>query len=85
MQTEQHKFFQIGDANLKIKVFPNVAEPSEGYTKFLLDQLDCQGKTAIDLGCGTGILAIALAKQGFEKIYAVLGDIMTFIFFWKNL
>lgn len=68
---KEQRLFKKGNATIKIQIFPNMAEPSEGYTQFLLDQLDCQGKTAIDLGCGTGILAIALAKQGFETVHAV--------------
>ncbi|NES86553.1 MAG: methyltransferase [Moorea sp. SIO2B7] len=71
MDTEQYKSFKIKNTTIKIKIFPNMAEPSEGYTQFLLNQLNSTGKTALDLGCGTGILAIALAKQDFETVYAV--------------
>lgn len=72
METAQEeKYFYMDNITIKIKTFPNVAEPSAGYTEFLLENLVCKGKTAIDLGCGTGILAIALAKRGFKKVYAV--------------
>ena len=72
METIQsEKYFDIGDHTIKIKIFPNMAEPSEGYTEFLLQNLECSGTTALDLGCGTGILAIALAKRGFKQVYAV--------------
>ena len=63
--------FNLGEITLTIQPFPNMALPSEGYTKFLLNHLKAQGKIGLDLGCGTGILAIALAKLGFEKVYAV--------------
>ncbi|MGH7999757.1 MAG: 50S ribosomal protein L11 methyltransferase [Brasilonema sp.] len=69
--TQSEKNFNIGDIIIKIQTFPNVAEPSVGYTEFLLENMVCKGKTAVDLGCGTGILAIALAKRGFQTIYAV--------------
>jgi ribosomal protein L11 methyltransferase len=36
-----------------------------------LDSLDLQGKTLIDYGCGSGILAIAALKLGAAKVYAM--------------
>lgn len=36
-----------------------------------LDSLDLTGKTLIDYGCGSGILAIAALKLGASKVYAV--------------
>ena len=36
-----------------------------------LDAIDVQGKTVIDFGCGSGILAIAALKLGAAKVYAV--------------
>ena len=36
-----------------------------------LDSLDLKGKTVIDYGCGSGILAIAALKLGASKVYAV--------------
>jgi ribosomal protein L11 methyltransferase len=43
-------------------------------TKMILETLegmDCQGKTIMDMGCGTAILAIYCAKKGAERIDAV--------------
>jgi len=34
-----------------------------------LDAYNVQGKTAIDFGCGSGILAIAALKHGAKKVY----------------
>jgi len=36
-----------------------------------LDSLDLKGKTVIDYGCGSGILAIAALKLGASKVYAM--------------
>jgi ribosomal protein L11 methyltransferase len=36
-----------------------------------LDSLDLNGKTVIDYGCGSGILAIAALKLGASKVYAM--------------
>jgi ribosomal protein L11 methyltransferase len=36
-----------------------------------LDSVDLKGKTLIDYGCGSGILAIAALKLGAAKVYAV--------------
>jgi ribosomal protein L11 methyltransferase len=36
-----------------------------------LDSIDLSGKTVIDFGCGSGILAIAALKLGAKKVYAV--------------
>ncbi len=39
-----------------------------------LDQADLSGKTVIDYGCGSGILAIAAALLGAEKVICVDND-----------
>lgn len=36
-----------------------------------LDALDLTGKTVVDFGCGSGILAIAALKLGAEKVIAI--------------
>ncbi|MDA9558008.1 50S ribosomal protein L11 methyltransferase [Vibrio sp.] len=36
-----------------------------------LDSLDLKGKTVIDFGCGSGILAIAAIKLGAEKVIGI--------------
>jgi ribosomal protein L11 methyltransferase len=36
-----------------------------------LDSVEIQGKTLIDYGCGSGILAIAALKLGAKKVFAV--------------
>lgn len=39
-----------------------------------LDGADLEGKTVVDYGCGSGILAIAAALLGAEKVYCVDND-----------
>ncbi|GAA6168749.1 50S ribosomal protein L11 methyltransferase [Sessilibacter corallicola] len=36
-----------------------------------LDQIECQGKTAIDFGCGSGILAIAALLLGAKSVQGI--------------
>lgn len=39
-----------------------------------IDQVDLTGKTVIDYGCGSGILAIACALKGAAKVFAIDHD-----------
>ena len=39
-----------------------------------LDGNDLVGKTMVDFGCGSGLLAIAAAKLGAARVYAVDND-----------
>ncbi len=41
------------------------------WFKELVDKGRIKGKTALDLGCGTGAKSIYLAKAGFEKVVGV--------------
>ncbi|MDD4142243.1 MAG: 50S ribosomal protein L11 methyltransferase [Bacteroidales bacterium] len=37
-------------------------------------KVDCKGKSLLDMGCGTGVLAILAAKKGADMIWAVDND-----------
>lgn len=39
-----------------------------------LDGRDCSGKTVLDYGCGSGILALAAALLGAEEVHAIDND-----------
>lgn len=45
-------------------------ETTSLLTEILLS-INLNGKTALDMGCGTGILAIAMALNGAKKVYAI--------------
>ena len=58
---------------IKLHYEPNVFRPTL-TTAFLTDQVDrsrLPGSTVLDLGCGTGPIAIALAMSGAGSVYAV--------------
>jgi ribosomal protein L11 methyltransferase len=48
-------------------------ETTRGMLQMMLT-LDLQGKAVLDLGCGTGILAILAGKMGAKTIYAIDND-----------
>jgi len=48
-------------------------ETTRGMLQMMLT-LDLQGKAVLDLGCGTGILAILAEKMGAKAIYALDND-----------
>jgi release factor glutamine methyltransferase len=54
--------------NVTVKIFPNVFHPGLFHsTKFLIEFItkqSIQGKSLLELGCGTGLISIISAKQG---------------------
>lgn len=63
------------DASIKILLDPGLAfgtgnHPTTALCLAWLDGEDLAGKTVLDYGCGSGILAIAAAKLGAGKIVA---------------
>jgi ribosomal protein L11 methylase PrmA len=59
---------------MRLTVRPTVFHPryfisSERFAEFI-DTLDLNGKQVIDVGTGTGILAIAAARAGAERVIA---------------
>jgi ribosomal protein L11 methyltransferase len=45
----------------------------------------CSGKTVMDVGCGSGILALAASKRGAEKVYAFDIDPVSLINVFENI
>lgn len=63
------------DASIKILLDPGLAfgtgtHPTTALCLSWLDGEDLQGKTVLDYGCGSGILAIAAVKLGATKVIA---------------
>jgi len=60
--------------SVTLELVKDVFEPTT-TTQLLASQMgDVQGKKVLDLGCGSGPIAIAAAKAGAEKVHAV--DVM---------
>ncbi|MCD6447750.1 MAG: methyltransferase, partial [Thermoplasmata archaeon] len=62
------------DPSLKIKVFEGVYEPAED-SYLLIKAIEAEGrKKALDMGCGCGIIALHLAKNGCDVTAADIND-----------
>ncbi len=64
---------------VNIRLDPGLAfgtgtHPTTAMCLAWLDGLDLQGKTVLDFGCGSGILAIAALKLGAARAYGVDND-----------
>jgi ribosomal protein L11 methyltransferase len=62
-----------------IKLDPGLAfgtgtHPTTRLMLTFLDRYDCEGKTVVDFGCGSGILAVTAAKLGASQVLAVDHD-----------
>jgi len=66
-----------GDINIMLDpglAFGSGTHPTTALCLAWLDAQDLQGKTVIDYGCGSGILAIAAALLGARQVIAVDND-----------
>lgn len=63
--------YSVAGLDIKLELAPGVFEPTT-TTQLLIEQLgDVKGKTVLDLGCGSGPIAVAAALKGAERVYAV--------------
>lgn len=60
---------------LKVKIFDGVYDPSDDTYLLLEAVRDKKDLKALDMGCGTGIIAIYLAKQGCKVTAADINDL----------
>ncbi len=69
----------VGDGHTIIRLDPGLAfgsgtHPTTRLCLEWIDQTELAGKTVIDYGCGSGILAIACALKGAGTVYAIDHD-----------
>lgn len=81
-QWEKENFDPILEREFGIKLDPRMAFGSGSHETThqlvsLLMQMDFSGQTVLDMGCGTGVLGIAMAKSGAEKVTAIDIDDMS--------
>ena len=51
--------------------------PTTRLSALALVQLDCQNKTVLDMGCGSGVLAILASKMKAKRVVAIDYDILS--------
>jgi 16S rRNA (guanine1207-N2)-methyltransferase len=69
----------VGGERLKIRSLPGVFSYSEldPATRLLLENLgDVSGNTALDFGCGSGVIGILLMRKGAAKVDMVDADLL---------
>ncbi len=60
--------------DIRIKVFPGVYEPSDD-SYMLIETIDVKGdERVLDMGCGSGIVALHLAKSGCDVVAVDIND-----------
>lgn len=70
LELELFKYSLENVGEIKLSLFKGVMNPSP-YSMLLANSLGSGGAlTAVDVGCGSGILAIVLAKLGLKKVFA---------------
>jgi len=79
---EKTSFSPILEEKFGIKLNPRMAFGSGSHettfmlTEYLMKQ-NLSGKAVLDMGCGTGVLGIAMAKSGAESVVAIDIDDMS--------
>ncbi|WP_456371639.1 HemK2/MTQ2 family protein methyltransferase [Methanocaldococcus sp.] len=61
----------INIEGIKIKLHPEVYEPSEDSILLLKNLVDVKNKEVLEIGVGTGLISIACAKRGAKKVVGV--------------
>src|SRR5215510_7826402 len=67
------KKFSFGDNWLSYSrgITEEVVCQATGALAYLLDEASVQGKTVIDIGCGSGLSTLAFLRLGASQVYAI--------------
>jgi ribosomal protein L11 methyltransferase len=71
--------YTLRDGETVVRIDPGMAfgtgqHPTTAMCLRALEELGCRGRAVLDLGCGSGILAIAAALLGAERVLALDND-----------
>ncbi len=70
---EGYAHIELGERRIRLKAGPGFGDCSHPTTRLMLSMMKAYvpGKTVIDLGCGSGILALSAAILGAKQVFGI--------------